>query len=36
MFNIMGNMKGDGSVKRGSKSICGSIWNFVLVIIQFD
>lgn len=26
MFNIMGNMKGDGSVGRGSKSVCGSMW----------
>lgn len=26
MFNIMGSMKGDGSVGRGSKSVCGSIW----------
>lgn len=26
MFIIMGSMKGDGSVGRGSKSVCGSIW----------
>lgn len=26
MFNVMDNMKGDGSVGRGSKSVCGSMW----------
>lgn len=29
MFNIMSNMKGDGSVKIGNKIICGSIWILV-------
>lgn len=26
MFNTMANMKGGGSVERGSKSVCGSAW----------
>lgn len=26
MFNVMDNKKGDGSVGRGSKSVCGSMW----------
>lgn len=35
MFNIMDNMKDDGSVKRGSKLTCGNM-NSGLVITQLD